>query len=106
MPPTNQRLRETPASAPVPSSPFDTATWAEIVRQCELSPQQARIVELILLGKRDKEIADELGLSFSTVRAYLSRVFDRVGVRDRVELVLRMFSAAEQIRAGNGRHQD
>jgi len=45
-----------------------------------------------LQGKRDKQIAVSLSLNISTVRTHLTRVFDRIGVNDRVELVLQVFA--------------
>jgi len=86
--------------------PIDAAAWARVVEAFGLSPQQARIVELVLQDKRDKEITEELGLRLSTVRAYLGRVFDRTGVRDRVGLVLRVFAAARDLDSADGRHQE
>ena len=56
-----------------------------------LSPKQARIVGLILEGKRDKQIAATLKMSISTVRTHLGRIFIRLGVADRVELLVHVF---------------
>jgi DNA-binding NarL/FixJ family response regulator len=64
----------------------------EAVEGLGLSPQQARIVDLILQGKRDKQIAYELALKRSTVRTYLERTFATLGVRDRMELALHLFA--------------
>lgn len=74
------------------------AVWREIVRELKLSPQQARIVESLLRGMRDKQIAATLGLSVPTVRTYLGRIFMKVGVQDRVELILRVFAMAQGAR--------
>lgn len=74
-------------------SPFGRAEWRWVVEALELSPQQARIVELIVRGAGDKQIAAALGLSKYTVRTYLSRIFARLGVRDRVELVVHVFES-------------
>jgi DNA-binding NarL/FixJ family response regulator len=57
-----------------------------------LSSQQARIVELILEGKADKQIARELGIRFGTLRTHLSRVFERTGTSGRMELAALVFS--------------
>jgi len=89
-----------------PPFPIDAAAWARVVEAFGLSPQQARIGEFMLQDKRDKEITEELGLRLSTVRAYLGRVFDRTGARDRVGLVLRVFAAAQQFGSEHGRHQE
>jgi DNA-binding NarL/FixJ family response regulator len=75
--------------------------WQHIVTELQLSPQQARIVALILQGKQDKEIAAELHLNRYTIRTYLRRVFDRSELDDRMALVLRIFAVCcEHWRAG------
>jgi len=66
----------------------------------QLSPQQARIISLILQGKQDKEMAAALGLNRYTTRTYLRRVFDRIGVEDRMGLVLHIFALC------SGRHRN
>jgi DNA-binding NarL/FixJ family response regulator len=64
--------------------------WRDLSRRLGLPPQQAAIVELILQGKRDKQIASFLHLSHGTVRTHLRFIFRRLNVTDRVELVLRI----------------
>ena len=80
-----------------PPLPMSRVIWQTIVNDLALSPQQMRIVELILRGKQDKEIATALSLSVPTVRTYLKRIFDRCGVSDRLSLVLLIFSKAQAI---------
>ena len=80
----------------LPPLPMDQATWQAITETLAFSPQHTRIVELILRGRKDKEIATELGLSVFTVRTYNKRIFDRVGVSDRLFLVLRIFAMAQE----------
>jgi len=65
---------------------------AAVVQPLGLPPRQAGIVGLSLQGKRDKQIAALLGLRRATVRTYLSRIFLRLGVADRMELVLCIFA--------------
>lgn len=77
--------------------PFEAKVWDQLVELLELAPQQARIVERILRGMGDKQIARDLGLSVSTVRTYLSRIFVRIHVRDRVQLILRVFAEARSL---------
>ncbi len=71
--------------------------WLRVAKELQLSPQQQRIVELILSGRKDKEIAREMGLRIPTVRTYLQRIFLREGVRDRMELVLRVCALSHGI---------
>lgn len=89
----------------LPSLPMDAAIWQSIADELALAPQQIRIVELILRGRQDKEIAADLGLSFPTVRTYLGRIFERTGSPDRMGLVLRIFARAQEL-AGSSSHQD
>ena len=70
-----------------------------------LSPQQARVVALILAGKQDKQIARDMGVGVPTVRTYLTRIFQRTGTSDRVELVVRVFACAAKLRQAEGCHQ-
>ena len=70
------------------------AEWAHVVRVLRFSQQQARITELILHAKRDKEIAAALGVNVWTIRTHLSRIFARLDVADRVELLLLVFAVA------------
>jgi DNA-binding NarL/FixJ family response regulator len=51
-----------------------------------LSPRQLRIVEAIVAGCSNKEIARDLRLSERTVKYHLTRIFSRFGVSDRMEL--------------------
>lgn len=85
------------------SFPFDTATWGRIVESLEFSPQQARLLERLLCGMGDKQIARDLGLSVPTVRTYLGRIFDKLDVGDRVQLILRVFAQARSIDDGECR---
>ncbi|MCI0468052.1 MAG: response regulator transcription factor [Beijerinckiaceae bacterium] len=48
-----------------------------------LSPRQLQILNLIRLGKPNKIIADELDVHIQTVRAHVSAIFDRLGLKNR-----------------------
>jgi DNA-binding NarL/FixJ family response regulator len=49
-------------------------------------------VRLVAEGMRNLEIAQQLNVSEHTVRNYLFRIFEKLGVSSRVELVLYAFS--------------
>jgi DNA-binding NarL/FixJ family response regulator len=53
-----------------------------------LTPRELDIVRLVGKGLGNKEIAQELGVSVTTVRTHLSRVYDKLGPGSRVELAL------------------
>lgn len=43
-------------------------------------------MQLILTGKLNKQIAEELAISMKTVEVHRARVFDKMGVKSAVEL--------------------
>lgn len=53
-----------------------------------LSSRQQQLLTLISKGLSNKEIATALALSEGTVKVYLSRLFRKVGARDRFDLAL------------------
>lgn len=53
-----------------------------------LTKRERDVARLVADGLTNREIAKDLGLSEHTVRNYLLRVFDKLGVSTRVELVL------------------
>jgi DNA-binding NarL/FixJ family response regulator len=75
--------------------PMNKATWRAVQTKLALSPQQTRIVELILQGRQDKHIAEALNLTVPTVRTYLTRIFVRTDTPDRLALVLHVFALAQ-----------
>lgn len=68
----------------------DGALSAELLgaHSISLSPRQGELLELLLRGLKNKEIAAEMGLSVATVKAYLATLFEKVGAKDRFELAL------------------
>jgi DNA-binding NarL/FixJ family response regulator len=75
----------------LPPLPLPLKQWNQIAKQLELSPQQKRIVELILRNACDKQIAASLGRGKPTIRTHLDRIFRRLNVDDRGDLVLLIF---------------
>jgi DNA-binding NarL/FixJ family response regulator len=53
-----------------------------------LSPRQKELVELVASGMTNKEIAEQMKLSEHTVKNYLFRIFDKLGVSSRAELII------------------
>jgi DNA-binding NarL/FixJ family response regulator len=52
-----------------------------------LSPREVDILELIAAGKRNKEIADALGITQETVHTHIKRLFVKLNVTDRTAAV-------------------
>ena len=60
-----------------------------------LTPREMDIVRLLGRGLGNKEIAHELGVSVTTVRTHLNKVYEKVGPMSRVELALYAAQAAK-----------
>ena len=54
-----------------------------------LAPRELQVVGLVRKGLRNREIAEQLGVTEGTVKAYLHAIFDKVGVSTRTELATR-----------------
>lgn len=70
--------------------------WGQLTQQLELTPRQAEIIRHLLLGKSDKQIARELGITVPTVRTHMGRLFHKLGISDRVELILHVFACLRE----------
>ncbi|MGE0450349.1 MAG: LuxR C-terminal-related transcriptional regulator [Vicinamibacterales bacterium] len=55
-----------------------------------LSRREAEVVELVLLGYRNRDIAATIGASPATVKKHLTHIFDKVGVDTRTQLIARI----------------
>ena len=79
------------------SSAHDSALAA---RLASLSPQQFRVLVLVAEGLLNKQIADRLDVQERTVKAHLSAIFDRLGVRNRTQagVVLRELELSDPAR--------
>lgn len=64
-----------------------------------LTPREEQVVALVADGLSNREAARELGLSEHTIKKYLLRIFDKLGISTRVELVLYAVSHGENRQA-------
>lgn len=67
---------------------FDQHEWDRLVVELSLSRRQGEIAQLIFEGSGDKQIASDLKISIPSVRTHLKRMFKKLGVQGRNELVL------------------
>lgn len=54
-----------------------------------LSPRERSVAELVVKGMRNREIASTLGITEGTVKVHLYRVYEKLGVGSRTELLIR-----------------
>ncbi len=80
-----------PASSEVAISIHELGTAIGAFRtRYRLSSREAEVVELVLLGYRNRDIATALGTSPATIKKHLTHVFDKVGVDSRTQLMSRI----------------
>jgi DNA-binding NarL/FixJ family response regulator len=64
-----------------------------------LTPREEQVVALVAEGLSNRGTARELSLSEHTVKKYLFRIFDKLGISSRVELVLYAVNHGAPLRA-------
>ncbi len=75
-----------------------------------LTPREEQVVALVAEGLSNRDTARELSLSEHTIKKYLFRIFDKLGISSRVELVLYAVNHGDPLHAewlaGMGRRPD
>lgn len=59
-----------------------------------LSAREVEVAQAVADGKSNREVAEQLFISERTVKAHLGAVFEKLGVRDRLQLALRLSGRA------------
>ncbi|WP_082487530.1 MULTISPECIES: response regulator transcription factor [unclassified Methylobacterium] len=78
-----------PASLPNATLPPSSARKAPIAeRVASLTPQQVRVLAMIRQGKLNKQIAHELQVGDSTVKAHVSEILRKLDVISRTQIVI------------------
>lgn len=73
------------------------AQVAPVVDLSMLSAREAEVAQAVAAGRSNKEVAAQLGIAERTVKAHLGAIFEKLGVRDRLQLVLYL---SAPVRAG------
>jgi DNA-binding NarL/FixJ family response regulator len=60
----------------------------DVTKIAMLSPREREVIALVGEGLKNQQIADRLFISETTVRHHLTSIFDKLGVTDRVELII------------------
>ncbi len=81
-----QAVSVSKAQAPVAAAPN---AWTL------LSAREAQVARAVSAGRSNKEVADKMFISERTVKAHLGAIFEKLGVRDRLQLVLRLAASPE-----------
>jgi len=77
--------------------------WLAICRGLHLSEREAQVVSLILRDESEGGIATQLGISVHTVHTHLERLYRKLDVTSRCQVVIRIFRAYVERDASHGR---
>ncbi len=62
----------------------------------QLTPAETRVAQLVVRALTNREIAGELSLSEATVGVHPGRAYDKLGLRSRTGLAVRLASEKEE----------
>lgn len=68
--------------------PESNATDTFAQRAAQLTPQQWRVLALMVQGDQNKQIAHKLGVGEATVKAHVTVILRKLGVRSRTQAVI------------------
>ena len=51
------------------------------------TPREEEVLELVILGLTNKEIAENLVISYSTAKVHISNIMKKINARSRIEVV-------------------
>ncbi len=63
----------------------------------DLSEREFQILELVSIGKYNKEIADKLNIKPDTIGKHLYHIFHKLGVQNRTEATLKFLDMTGKI---------
>jgi DNA-binding NarL/FixJ family response regulator len=69
-----------------PADPVQPDSFAQ--RAAQLTPQQWRVLALMVQGDQNKQIAHKLGVGEATVKAHVTVILRKLGVRSRTQAVI------------------
>src|ERR1035441_6293504 len=64
--------------------------WGEVARSLRLSGREVQVVRGVFDDRKEFAIACKLGIALRTVHTHIERLYRKLAVKDRVELVLRV----------------
>lgn len=73
---------------PAGSAMLSPKAWQALAKSLQLSRRQVQIIRAVFDDAKEPAMADNLGISSHTVHTHLERIYRKLGVHDRVELVL------------------
>jgi DNA-binding CsgD family transcriptional regulator len=85
-------VRGVPASTLVTLCPSPLERRGAVARDWRLTPRQEAVLELVVEGLSNKQVASRLGISEGTVELHMTAVFQRTRTSSRGELIARFWA--------------
>ena len=70
--------------------PVDEAIFQDFCARHDISNREREIIELTIRGKSNKEIEEALFIALATVKSHLYNVYQKTGVKNRLELLYKI----------------
>jgi DNA-binding CsgD family transcriptional regulator len=61
------------------------------IKEMDLSPREQEVLDLVVRGQNNKEIAKELFISNHTVKNHVTKIFQKLGVSDRAHAISKVY---------------
>jgi DNA-binding CsgD family transcriptional regulator len=81
-----------PACGNLGLSLFPLSVWPQLGTALRLSPREMQIVQGVFEDRKEESIAYELGISPHTVNTYFQRLYAKLRVSSRPQLILRVMA--------------
>jgi len=78
---------------------FGDAEWLQLCRHLGLSARQSQIARRLCLAETNDQIAWRLGISSDTVHMHMKALFKKLGVHDRIGVVVRLVVVHREVSA-------
>ncbi len=79
---------------------FSREQWEHIQKCYRFSERKMQILKLLLEGMENDKIAQKLKIQYNTVKAHFGNIYKRVGVQNKVQLVIQLFTIVQTYKRG------
>jgi len=74
---------------------FNREQWKHIQKCYRFSERKMQILKLLFEGLENDTIAKKLKIEYNTVKAHFGDIYKRVGVQNKVRLVIQLFTVVQ-----------
>lgn len=92
VPSHHENSDEDSTSRHIDTTLFTEEEWSRIAESLQISGRGLEITSLLFTNATESQISEQLGISRHTVHAHIERVYRKLDVGSRVELVVRVIA--------------